>query len=56
MSYADVQPIFEATDNLMPKLGAGEIDAVFSANPLPLAAARVLSQTSHSACCRLAAR
>jgi TRAP transporter TAXI family solute receptor len=45
MSYADVQPIFEATDTLMPKLGAGEIDAVFSANPLPLAAARVLSQT-----------
>jgi uncharacterized protein len=45
MSYADVQPIFEPTDTLMPKLGAREIDAVFSANPLPLAAARVLSQT-----------
>jgi uncharacterized protein len=45
MSYADVQPIFEPTDDLMPKLGAGEIDAVFSANPLMLAAARTLSQT-----------
>jgi hypothetical protein len=45
MSYADVQPIFEPTDNLVPKLGSGEIDAVFSANPLPLAAARALSQT-----------
>ena len=45
MSYADVQPIFEPTDNLMPKLGSGEIDAVFSANPLMLAAAQELSQT-----------
>ena len=45
MSYADVQPIFEPTDSLMPKLGSGEIDAVFSANPLMLAAARALSQT-----------
>jgi len=45
IGYEDVQPIFEPTDDLLPKLGAGEIDAVFSANPLPLAAARVLSQT-----------
>jgi TRAP transporter TAXI family solute receptor len=45
MSYADVQPIFEPTDQLMPKLGAGEIDAVFSANPLMLAAARALNDT-----------
>ena len=45
MTYADVQPIFEATDDLMPKLGAGEIDAVFSANPLMLVAARALSET-----------
>lgn len=45
MSYADVQPIFEPTDALMPKLGSGEIDAVFSANPLMLAAAQALSQT-----------
>ena len=45
MTYADVQPIFEATDDLMPKLGAGEIDAVFSANPLMLVAARELSET-----------
>ena len=45
MSYADVRPIFEPTDNLMPKLGAGEIDAVFSANPLMLTAARALNQT-----------
>jgi len=45
MSYADVQPIFESTNNLVPKLASGEIDAVFSANPVMLAAARTLSQT-----------
>jgi len=45
MSYADVQPIFEPTDSLVPKLGSGQIDAVFSANPLMLAAAHTLSQT-----------
>ena len=45
MSYDDVKPIFEPTDDLMPKLGRGELDAVFSANPLPLAAARTLSET-----------
>jgi len=45
MSYGDVNPIFEPTDSLMPKLGSGQIDAVFSANPLMLAAARTLSQT-----------
>jgi TRAP transporter TAXI family solute receptor len=45
MSYADVQPIFGPTDSLVPRLGSGEIDAVFSANPLMLPAARALSQT-----------
>lgn len=45
MSYADVKPIFESTYDLVPKLGSGEIDAVFSANPVMLAAARALSQT-----------
>jgi uncharacterized protein len=45
MRYADVQPIFEPTDTLVPKLGSGELDAVFSANPLMLEAARTLSQT-----------
>jgi TRAP transporter TAXI family solute receptor len=45
MSYADVQPIFEPTDALMPKLGSGQIDAVFSANPLMLGAARTLNPT-----------
>jgi TRAP transporter TAXI family solute receptor len=45
MSYADVKPIFESTYDLMPKLGSGEIDAVFSANPVMLSAARELSQT-----------
>ena len=44
-SYADMEPIFEPTDILVPKLAAGEIDAVFSANPLMLAATRALSQT-----------
>jgi len=45
MSYADVEAVFEPTDTLMPMLGKGEIDAVFSANPLMLAAARALSET-----------
>jgi len=45
MSYDDIQPIFEPTRTLMPKLGSGEIDAVFSANPLMLSEARTLSQT-----------
>jgi hypothetical protein len=45
MSYADVQPTFEPTDTLVPKLGSGELDAVFSANPLMLDAALTLSQT-----------
>lgn len=45
MSYGDVQPIFEPTDRLVPKLGSGQIDAVLSANPLMLAAARALGQT-----------
>jgi TRAP transporter TAXI family solute receptor len=45
MNYADVQPIFESTYSLVPKLGSGEIDAVFSANPVMLSAARDLSQT-----------
>ena len=44
MSYADVQPIFESTYSLVPKLGSGEIDAVFSANPVMLSAARELSE------------
>jgi TRAP transporter TAXI family solute receptor len=45
MSYADVTPIFEPTDTLMPMLGKGEIDAVFSANPLMLDTIHTLSQT-----------
>ena len=45
MSYADVQPIFQPTDKIVAKLGLGEIDAVFSANPVMLTAARALSQT-----------
>jgi hypothetical protein len=45
MSYADVEPIFQPTGQIVPKLGLGEIDAVFSANPLMLAAARALSET-----------
>jgi hypothetical protein len=45
MSYADVQPIFEPTDRIVPKLGRGEIDAVISANPIMLAAARTVNQT-----------
>ena len=44
MSYADVQPTFQPTGLIVPKLGLGEIDAVFSANPLMLAAARALQR------------
>jgi TRAP transporter TAXI family solute receptor len=45
MSYADVKTIFEPTDTLMPMLAKGEIDAVFSANPLMLDTVHTLSQT-----------
>ena len=45
MSYADVQAIFEPTDSLVPKLASGQIDAVFSANPLILTATRALSRS-----------
>jgi len=45
MSYADVTPIFEPTDTLMPMLAKGEIEAVFSANPLMLDTIHTLSQT-----------
>jgi TRAP transporter TAXI family solute receptor len=45
MTYDDVRPIFEPTDSLVPRLGSGELDAVFSANPLMLGAAHTLSQT-----------
>lgn len=44
MSYADVQPTFQPTDQIVAKLGTGDLDAVFSANPLMLAAARALSK------------
>jgi TRAP transporter TAXI family solute receptor len=44
MSYADVQAIFEPTGSLVPKLASGEIDAVFSANPLMVASALTLNQ------------
>jgi TRAP transporter TAXI family solute receptor len=45
MTYADVQPIFQPTDKIVAKLGLGELDAVFSAKPVMLDAAKTLSQT-----------
>jgi TRAP transporter TAXI family solute receptor len=45
-SYADVKPIFEPTDTLMPMLAKREIDAVFSANPLMLDTIQTLSKTT----------
>jgi TRAP transporter TAXI family solute receptor len=45
MSYADVQPIFQPTDQLLPRLGRGEIDAAFSANPIMLVAAQRVNET-----------
>ncbi|HET9269426.1 MAG TPA: TAXI family TRAP transporter solute-binding subunit [Vicinamibacterales bacterium] len=46
MKYADVKPIFEPTDTLMPMLAKREIDAVFSANPLMLDTIQTLSKTT----------
>ena len=46
MSYSDVKPIFEPTEKIVPKLGRGELDAVFSANPVMLTAARSVNQTA----------
>jgi TRAP transporter TAXI family solute receptor len=45
MTYSDVKPIFEPTDTLMPMLAKGEIEAVFSANPLMLDTILALSKT-----------
>ena len=45
MSYADLQPVFQPTDKIVAKLGSGDVDAVFSAKPVMLTAARTLSQT-----------
>ena len=45
MSYADVQPTFQPTDQIVKKLGEKEIDAVFSSNPLMMFTARALSET-----------
>jgi TRAP transporter TAXI family solute receptor len=45
MSYADVKVTFQPTAQIVAKLGTGDLDAVFSANPLMLAAAHALSQT-----------
>jgi hypothetical protein len=45
MSYADVKVTFQPTAQIVAKLGTGELDAVFSANPLMLPAARALSET-----------
>lgn len=45
LSYADMHPIFEPTDDLIPKLASGQIDAVLSANPLMLSVTRSLNQS-----------
>jgi TRAP transporter TAXI family solute receptor len=45
MSSNDVEAIYEPTDSLVPKLGSGQIDAVFSANPLMPPTASALSHT-----------
>jgi TRAP transporter TAXI family solute receptor len=45
MSYSDVDPLFEPTNLIVPKLGRGELDAVFSANPVMLTAAVEVNQT-----------
>ena len=45
LSYADMHPVFEPTDDLIPKLAAGQLDAVLSANPLMLSVTRSLNQS-----------
>ncbi|MEP7308682.1 MAG: TAXI family TRAP transporter solute-binding subunit [Acidobacteriota bacterium] len=45
MSYSDVQATFQPTDVIVPKLGRGELDAVFTASPVMPAAARTVNQT-----------
>ncbi len=45
MSYSDVDTLFEPTNQIVPKLGRGEIDAVFSANPVMPAIAVDVNQT-----------
>jgi TRAP transporter TAXI family solute receptor len=45
MSYADLQPTFQTSTQIVPMLGRGEIDAVFSANPLMVPAALTVNQT-----------
>lgn len=45
MSYSDVNPLFEPTNQIVPKLGRGELDAVFSANPVMPASAISLNET-----------
>jgi uncharacterized protein len=45
MSYSDVTPVFEPTEQIVPKLGRGELDAAFSANPVIVGAVREVNQT-----------
>jgi TRAP-type uncharacterized transport system substrate-binding protein len=45
MSYSDVKPVLEPTERIVPKLGRGELDAAFSANPVMFNAAREVNQT-----------
>lgn len=45
MSYSDVQLTHQPTDVIVPMLGRGELDAVFTANPVMPAAARSVNQT-----------
>ena len=45
MSYSDVQTTFQPTDVIVPMLGRGELDAVFTASPVMPPAARSVNQT-----------
>ena len=48
MSYADITPVFQASvsDRIVPRLRLGEVDAVFTANPIMLATASTLNQAA----------
>ncbi len=45
MSYADLEPIFEPTASLVPKLAQGELDGVFTASPVMPAPARSANES-----------
>jgi TRAP transporter TAXI family solute receptor len=46
MSYADLTATFDPSEKIVPQLGRGELDAVFTASPVMLEAARSVNETT----------